>query len=131
MARRLIWRVVALLALAAGLIGVVLPVVPTVPFVLLAAWAAGKGWPQLEAHLLAHPVYGEHIRNWRMYGAVSRRTKWIATAMMLVSAAILQISAAPLWLRVAVPTFLLGVAVWLWRRPEHGPASAQANEADS
>ena len=48
---RLLWRLLALLSLALGALGVVLPVLPTVPFLLLAAWAAGKGWPALETWL--------------------------------------------------------------------------------
>jgi uncharacterized protein len=42
------WRALALLSLALGGIGVVLPGLPTVPFVLLSAFAAGKGWPKFE-----------------------------------------------------------------------------------
>ena len=51
---RLVWRGVALLGVALAVVGAVLPVMPTVPFLLLAAWAASKGWPEFEAWLLAH-----------------------------------------------------------------------------
>jgi uncharacterized protein len=83
----LLWRVGAVLALALGIAGVVLPILPTVPFLIVAAWAAGKGWPALERWMLNHAVYGPHIRRWRERGAVPRRAKVIATAMMLASAA--------------------------------------------
>jgi uncharacterized membrane protein YbaN (DUF454 family) len=115
---QLIWRLLALLALATGIIGVVVPVLPTVPCVLVDAWAAGKGWPQLEQRLLAHPVYGTHIREWRSKRTVPRRAKWLASVMMLTSAVALQFSPAPLWVRIAVPIFLTGTAAWLWLRPE-------------
>ena len=66
---RWLWRVLALLSLALAIAGAVLPVLPTVPFLLVAAAAAGRGWPQLEAWLLAHPRYGPPIRRWRERGA--------------------------------------------------------------
>ena len=47
------YRLLALCSLALGLVGIPLPGLPTVPFVLLSAWAAGKGWPQFEQWLLA------------------------------------------------------------------------------
>ncbi len=114
----LLWRLLALTSLALGVVGLFLPVVPTVPFVLLAAWAAGRGWPQLESWLLAHPRYGPPIRQWREQGAVSRRAKWFACTMMAGSAAMLWFAPVPAWLRAAVYIVMLAVAAWLCTRPE-------------
>lgn len=114
----LLWRALALACVALGAVGAVLPVLPTVPFLLVAAWAGNRGWPGLEARLLAHPDYGPHIRRWRERGAVSRRAKWAASAMMTVSTALLLASTAPAWVKAAVPALLVAVAAWLWRRPE-------------
>ena len=116
--RLLLWRTLAGVSLLLGLIGAVLPVLPTVPFLLLSAWAAGRGWPSLEARLLGHPKYGPLIRQWRERGAVPRRAKWLATVMMLGSATALWWSPVPSWVRAVVYLVLLGVALWLWRRPE-------------
>ncbi|HNO41919.1 MAG TPA: DUF454 family protein, partial [Ottowia sp.] len=54
----LLWRALALLSLLLGGVGAMLPVLPTVPFLLLAAWAASKGWPALEIWLLNHRRLG-------------------------------------------------------------------------
>lgn len=115
---RLLWRLAAIVFLLLGLVGIVLPGLPTVPFVLLAAWAAGRGWPALEAWLLAHPRWGPSIRNWRERGAVPRRAKWASALMMGASAVLLLCSAAPLAVKIGVPLLMLAVSVWLWRRPE-------------
>ncbi|WP_293226325.1 YbaN family protein [Ottowia sp.] len=114
-----LWRLLALAAFALGVVGAFLPVLPTVPFLLLAAWAAGKGWPAFEAWLLRHPRFGPPVRRWRTHGAVSRKAKWLATVTMTLSVIALQFmgEVAP-WVRVAVPLFLLAMGVWLWRRPE-------------
>ena len=116
--RILLWRALAVVSLLLGLIGIPLPGLPTVPFVLLSAWAAGKGWPALEQRLLTHPKYGPALVQWRSHGIVSRRAKLLASVMMLASAIALQFSAAPFWLKLLLPLFLSAVAVWLWRRPE-------------
>jgi uncharacterized protein len=115
---RLLWRALALLSLVLAVIGVVLPVLPTVPFLILAAWAGGKGWPALEAWLLNHAHFGPGIRRWRERGAVPRRAKWLATVMMTCSAVLLVLSPALLAVKIAVPAVMVGVAIWLWRRPE-------------
>lgn len=116
--RVLAWRTLAIVSLILGLIGIPLPGLPTVPFVLLSAWAAGKGWPALEQKLLAHPTLGPAIQQWRAHGIVSRRAKYLASIMMTLSAIMLQFSAAPWAMKVALPLFLLAVAIWLWCRPE-------------
>ena len=117
--RTLLWRIVAIVAVALGLMGIALPILPTVPFLIVAAWAASKSSPTLERRLLAHPVYGPHIRAWRERGAVPRRAKWAATIGMSASAIGLQLTDAEPWVRAAVPFAMAAVAVWLWRRPEH------------
>ena len=117
-ATRWLWRALAALALVLAAIGIVLPVLPTVPFLLLAAWAAGKGWPALEAWLLNHAHFGPSIRHWRERGAVPRRAKWAATLMMAASAVMLALMPVPIAIKIAVPAVMAAVAIWLWRRPE-------------
>lgn len=115
----LFWRTLAVLSAALGFVGVFVPGLPTVPFLLVAAWAAGRGWPAFERWLLNHPRYGGDIRRWRERGAVPRRAKWAATATMVASAAIMiALPTVPPWTKVGVPAAMAVVAVWLWRRPE-------------
>ena len=116
--RVLLWRVGALLALAVGAVGIAIPVLPTVPFLILAAWAASKGWPVLEKRLLEHATYGPHIRAWRERRIVPRKAKWLATAMMLASAIALQFTLIAPWLKAGALLLMFGVAVWLWTRAE-------------
>jgi uncharacterized membrane protein YbaN (DUF454 family) len=118
LATLLLWRSLALGCLTLGVLGAFLPVLPTTPFLLVAAWAAGRGWPQFEAWLLAHPRFGPPIRRWRDHRAVPRSAKWAASLTMLASTALLAASGAPLAAKLAVPAFMAAVAWWLWRRPE-------------
>jgi uncharacterized membrane protein YbaN (DUF454 family) len=115
---QLLWRALAVLGVLLALIGLVLPVMPTVPFLLVAAWAAGKGWPRLETWLLNHAHFGPHIRAWRERGAVPRRAKWLATIMMSGSAIMMSLTPLPLFIKIGVPAVMAAVAIWLWRRPE-------------
>lgn len=116
--RILCWRLLALSSLALGVIGVVVPGLPTVPFVLLSAFAAGKGWPAFELWLLAHPRLGPPVIAWRTSGVVPRQAKWLASGMMLCSVLLLWLSSALWWLKLLVTVLLVLVASWLWRRPE-------------
>jgi len=113
-----LWRSLALAMVLLGFVGIFVPGLPTVPFLLVAAWAGGRGWPQLERWLLEHPKHGPAIRRWRDHRAVPRRAKWLATAMMGASSVLIALTPAPLHAKVAVPALMLVVAIWLWRRPE-------------
>lgn len=129
LAKKLLWRIAAVVFLTFGIVGIFLPVLPTVPFVLAAAWCASKGWPALERWLLNHPQFGQSIRNWRNHGMVNRRAKWLATLTMAGSALLLQFLPLPLWAepaRLVVPLILLLVCLWLWQRPEPQPQTEAA-----
>ncbi|MDM0014670.1 YbaN family protein [Variovorax sp. J22P168] len=115
---KVLWRVLASVFLLLGVIGIVLPVLPTVPFIIAAAWAGGRGWPQLETWLLGHPKYGVHIQRWRQGGMVPRRAKVLAISMMTISAIGLQFADLPWAVRLGTPLVMAVVALWLWTRPE-------------
>ncbi len=122
--RIVVWRTVAIVFLLLALIGIALPVMPTVPFLLVAAWAGGKGWPVLEQKLLAHPTYGPQIQQWRDHGVVRRAPKVITTLMMAGSWVILSFSPIALWLKFTVIGIMATILLWLWLRPEQIPTAA-------
>ncbi len=116
--RILFWRSLVIIFIVLGFIGALLPGMPTTVFLILAAWAASKGWPQMDAWLMNHPKYGQTLRDWRAHGTVPRKAKWIASLMMLVSAIIMLLTNAPLWVKIFTDACMLSVAIWLWMRPE-------------
>ena len=123
--RIVVWRTVAIIFLLLAVIGIALPVMPTVPFLLVAAWAGGKGWPVLEQKLLAHPTYGPQILQWREHGVVRRTPKIITTFMMAGSWVMLGFSPIALWLKLIVIGAMATILLWLWLRPEHVPRATK------
>ncbi|GMU42463.1 MAG: YbaN family protein [Xanthomonadales bacterium] len=115
---RFLYLALAYLCLALGFIGIFVPGLPTTPFVLVAAWAAARGSKRLHAWLHAHRVFGPMVRDWQVYGAVSRRAKWASTLTMIACSAIF-FRTSPRWWMAALGTAIMAcVAVWLWLRPE-------------
>ncbi|MFD0738815.1 YbaN family protein [Lysobacter koreensis] len=116
------WWLLAYASLGLGLVGIVVPGLPTVPFVLLAAFAAARGSQRLHGWLLAHRQFGPVIRDWEAHGAVSRRAKRLALAMMAACAVLLFLTAPRAWMAATGTAVMALVASWLWSRPEP-PAS--------
>lgn len=114
----LFWRSLVVIFIILGFIGAILPGMPTTVFLILAAWAASKGWPQMDAWLLNHPKYGTTLRSWRENGTVPRKAKWLASMMMLISAVVMLLTNAPIWVKIFTDLIMLSVAIWLWLRPE-------------
>lgn len=112
------WWLLAYGSLGLGAVGIVVPGLPTVPFVLLAAYAAARGSAKLHRWLLAHPQFGPMIRDWQAQGAVSRRSKWLASGMMAACGALLFATAPRWWMAATGCAVMAVVAAWLWRRPE-------------
>ena len=127
--KTLFWRTLVLIFVVLAGIGAVLPGMPTTVFLILAAWAASKGWPQMDAWLLNHPKYGATVRQWREHGTVPRQAKWWASVMMLLSAIVMLFTPAPFWVKVFTNITMLTVAMWLWLRPE--PMTVLCKEMNS
>ena len=68
-----------------GIIGLVLPVVPTSPFLLLAAACYARSSKRFYNRLLANPIFGPPIRQWREEKSIPVRAKWLAIAMILIT----------------------------------------------
>ena len=115
---RWLWALMAWLSLGLGLVGIVVPGLPTVPFVLLSAYAAARGSRRLHDWLHAHPRFGPLIRDWEREGAVRRRAKWLATAMMAACGVLMALVAPRWWMAAFGIGVMVIVATWLWRRPE-------------
>ena len=115
---RWLWWLLAYASLGIGLVGIVVPGLPTVPFVLLAAYAAARGSQRLRDWLLAHRHFGPMIRDWDRSGAVSRRAKCWASAMMALCAGVMFLTAPRGWMAATGSAIMAITALWLWRRPE-------------
>lgn len=116
--RVLFWRSLVIIFIVLGFIGALLPGMPTTVFLILALWAASKGWPQMYEWLLNHPKYGQNLRAWQENGTVPRKAKWFATMMMSFSGILMLFTNAPLAVKIFTNGTMLCVAIWLWRRPE-------------
>lgn len=66
------------------MVGVVLPGIPTTPFLLLMCYFLIRVSPELHSRVLAWPVVGRPLRDWREQGGVRRSVKFIACMMVVL-----------------------------------------------
>ena len=104
-----------------GIIGLVLPVVPTSPFLLLAAACYARSSKRFYNRLLANPIFGPPIRQWREDRSIPARAKWLAIAMILFTFSVTVIfilEDTPA--RLIMSLIGLLVIVFLYRIPSRG-----------
>jgi uncharacterized membrane protein YbaN (DUF454 family) len=108
-----------------GIVGYVVPVMPGTIWLILAAACFARSSPRFEAWLVNHPRFGPSVVAWRRYGAIPRRIKIIAIAMMAVSFVLAALSHPPaiwLWVMGAV---LLACGLFVATRPA-GPKATES-----
>lgn len=115
---RVVFVGLSCLSLGIGVIGLFVPGLPTVEFVLLAAFFAGKGSARLHAWFYQHKLFGPMIRNWQDKRQVSRKSKYMMAVSMTLASSILILHVPHFWLNLACILCMLGVFIWIWRRPE-------------
>jgi len=115
---RLLLQSVGWLAVGLGGVGVILPLLPTTPFLLLAALCFSRSSPRFERWLSHHRVFGPMLDQWRRYGAIPLKAKWLATVMICASMALAWTAMAiPLWAKGLSQLMLLAVLGFIWTRP--------------
>ena len=65
-------------------LGIAVPGLPATPFLLLAAACFARSSERFYGWLLGNPVFGPMIRDWRETRSLSRRSKAIALASIIV-----------------------------------------------
>lgn len=114
---RTLYLLGGLFSLALGGIGILLPLLPTVPFVILAAFCFARSSPRLEAWLLDHHYFGQHIRNWRDRRAISKKGKRAALIAFGISIVVAMIFVKLPWNLIPVAAALIS-GTWIWTRAE-------------
>jgi uncharacterized membrane protein YbaN (DUF454 family) len=114
---RLWWRMLAGAGVFLAVVGAFLPVMPTVPFLLVAAWAAKRGAPELYDRLHQHHVWGPSLRNWRDQRAISKQAKTLALVSMAASWFLLWFLGAALPVRIVMALVFICVSLFILSRP--------------
>lgn len=116
-ARILGLKLLGLAALGLGIAGLFLPLLPTTVFLLIAAWAFARSSPRLDGWMRNHPRLGPPLKDWEERGAIPRRAKVLAVAMMATSWGVLYFThAAPIAL-IGSGVVLACVATYVVTRP--------------
>ena len=97
-------------SLSVGVVGIFLPLLPTTPFLLLAAACFLRSSDSLYHWLIHHRLFGNYIRCYRQFRAISLRAKIMSVLLLWVCigySAIIVVSA--LWLRLLLILIAAGV----------------------
>ena len=125
------WRVFGATSVTIGVANAFIPLLPTTVFLLIGAWAWGKGAPEWRTWLLTHPRWGEPLRLWANGRQVSRCGKRMATLSIATSWVLSAVSLGPTTAVLAVGLGLAALVAWLWWRPEPGSAPLSRNRVSS
>lgn len=115
---RALWFGFGWLCLALGAVGIFLPILPTTPFVLLAAYAFARSSPRFHSWLARHPTFGPMIEAWGKHGAIPRRAKRLAVAMMAAAFALSLALGLKPWVLIVQTLVLAGAGAYVWTRPD-------------
>ena len=111
------YLIFAYLCAGLGIIGAFLPLLPTTPFLLLAAWAATRGSPELHRWLYQHPRFGVALRAWEEKRAVATSAKWLACGLMILSWTLMLWQTSTPAVPIITGILFLGVGTFLVTRP--------------
>lgn len=105
------------LFLILGVVGIFLPLLPTTPFLLLAAWCFYHSSPRAHDWIYRQPYLGVALKDWEKRGAISKKSKTIATLMIAASIVVISLRPIDLWLKLTLGFVLIAVSTFILTRP--------------
>jgi len=104
-------RIAGILCVGLGIVGIFVPVLPTTPFLLLAAAAFVRSSPRLYRWLIHHKWFGNYIRYYREYRAITLRAKVVTLALLWAVIGYTAIGVVEAWwLRALLAAIAIGVS---------------------
>ncbi len=113
-----------------GIVGAFVPGLPTTVFLIVALWAFTKSPDRLRWWLWTHPKFGPPLRAWHLHRVISPPAKAAAVVMMMISVAIVAVSASSWQAPVILAVVLVPIAVWIVTRRSAVP-QVNAKDADT
>lgn len=103
-------------SLSIGVIGIFVPLLPTTPFLLLASACFIRSSDRLYQWLIHHKLFGNYIRCYIQFRAVSKRAKVVSVSLLwtfIGYSAVFIVNTA--WLRILLALIATGVTVHILR----------------
>jgi len=116
--QKVLWLLVAYIALALGLIGAFLPILPTTPFLLVAVWAGSQASSKFKWWLLRHKRFGPGLRDWYRDKAIARPAKITAVLVISASWLVIILGDSPIGVIAFTGLLFTCIAGFLLSRPE-------------
>ena len=102
------------ISLSLGVVGIFFPVLPTTPFLLLSAACFLRSSDKLYYWLTNHKIFGNYIRGYLKYKAISMRDKIISiSALWIVIGSTIIFFIDKLWIRIVLTLIAVGVTIYL------------------
>ena len=92
-----------------GIVGIFVPLLPTTPFLLLSAALWVRSSPRLYGWLLAHPCFGEYVRNFRENRAIPLQAKIVSVSLIWLTMGYCIFRVVDAWWWAQLGLFLLAV----------------------
>ena len=118
-----VWILFGFIFTGLGIAGFILPTMPGLVFFILASFCFAKSSPKFLKKILAHPVIGPQIMDWKRGKGMRMKTKLLAIFMVTISLTFSILFLVKLvWVKWVIACSMLGINGYILsvktRRPE-------------
>ncbi|MBN2443189.1 MAG: YbaN family protein [Spirochaetales bacterium] len=112
--RKILLIIAGNISLGLGVAGIFLPILPTTPFLLLSAACFIRSSDKLYHWLAHHRIFGNYIRNYLKYKAISRKAKIVSiSALWIVNISTILFFIDNLYIKIILVLVAVGVTIYL------------------